>query len=182
MIAASAIRHSSRQAMNSATRTRKMTRALTAFSVMLRPQVELTELTLTNSGSTFAAAASASLHLLALRHRLVADLDQQHARRMPMCAPAPWRRCRRCRGRRARRAWSTVRFAGRHLPGDATLEVEAEVEAVGDQRHDRDEQQQPRQSQTPPALAVEVDRGLAVVQPPAETSALVNVGQVGSVG
>ncbi len=60
MIAAAAIRHSSRQAMKSATRTRKMTRALIAFSVMLRPHVELTELTLTDSTSTSAAAASAS--------------------------------------------------------------------------------------------------------------------------
>ena len=52
MIAANAMRHSSRQAMNSATRIKKMTSALTAFSVMLRPHVELTELTLTESAST----------------------------------------------------------------------------------------------------------------------------------
>ncbi len=38
-----------------------MTRARMAFSVMLRPQVELTELTLTDCVSTFAAVASASL-------------------------------------------------------------------------------------------------------------------------
>ncbi len=61
MMAAIAIRHSSRQAMNKATRIKKMTRARTAFSVMLRPQVELTELTLTDSVSTFAPAARASL-------------------------------------------------------------------------------------------------------------------------
>ena len=47
MMAAAAIRHSSRQAMNRATRIKKMTKARMAFSVMLRPHVELTELTLT---------------------------------------------------------------------------------------------------------------------------------------
>ena len=60
MIAANAIRHSSRQAMKSATSTKKMISALTAFSVMLRPHVELTELTLTDSVSTLAACARAS--------------------------------------------------------------------------------------------------------------------------
>src|SRR3954470_5962917 len=60
MIAASAMRHSRRQAMNIATRIKKITNALMAFSVMLRPHVELTEVTLTDSDGTLAAVAKAS--------------------------------------------------------------------------------------------------------------------------
>ena len=112
-----------------------MTRALMAFSVMLRPHVELTELTLTDSASTLAASASASLHLLTLGDRLVADLDR--AAREPdadvrsctlALAPSmPW-------SSSVARACVDGEVGRRHLPGDTALEVEAEVEALDDQR------------------------------------------------
>ena len=57
-IAARAIRHSKRQAMYSDTKTKKMMRARTAFSVMVRPHDELTELTDTSSTETPASSAS----------------------------------------------------------------------------------------------------------------------------
>jgi hypothetical protein len=47
-IAESAIFHSNRHAMNTETRTKKISSARTAFSVMLRPQDELTDETLTS--------------------------------------------------------------------------------------------------------------------------------------
>ena len=58
-IAEIAIRHSNRQAMNSATSTRNTTRARTALVVMLAPHVELTELLLTADSGIPASEASA---------------------------------------------------------------------------------------------------------------------------
>ena len=58
MIAERAIRHSNRQLMNSATSTRKMTSARIAFSVMLRPHDELTDVDDTSSTATPACSAS----------------------------------------------------------------------------------------------------------------------------
>ncbi len=60
MIAPRAICHSKRQLMKMATRTRKITSARTAFSVMDRPQDELTEVDATWLTSTFAALANCS--------------------------------------------------------------------------------------------------------------------------
>ena len=58
MIADSAMRHSKRQLMNSATRMRKMTSARTALSVTLRPHDELTDVDDTSDTSTPAVVAS----------------------------------------------------------------------------------------------------------------------------
>ena len=52
----------------------------------------------------------------------------------------------------------------RHLPQHTAAELEAQVEATGDQRTDADQQQQRRDTQADPAAAVEVDRGLTVVE------------------
>ena len=60
MMAADAMRPSSRHQMKAETKSMNTTRAVMAFSVMLRPHVELTEVVLTSSTVTSAFVANAS--------------------------------------------------------------------------------------------------------------------------
>ena len=169
MIAASAMRHSSRQAMNSDTRIKKMMRARTAFSVMLRPHVEPTALTLTDTASTLAAVASASL----ICWRLATDWSPTWTRIwVPDADESCWILALVLSTPLASStdlAWPTVRCAGRNLPAHTAFEVEPQVETAGEHRHDGDDEQHGRPAEAPPAATVEVDRRLAVVQPPAAT-------------
>ena len=138
--AASAIRHSKRNEMNRATSARNTTSARIAFSVISRPHVELTNETLTSAGSTPAASANAAVHLVGRLARQfldlhgddvgalgTADLDACAVGRTPLSS------------RTARGVVDAEGLARRDVPRHAALEVEAEVEALRDQRHDRDD-------------------------------------------
>ena len=56
-------------------------------------------------------------------------------------------------------------LVGRDLPHGAALEVDAEVEAAGDQRHQADQDHDARDREPQLAAADEVEVGLAVVEP-----------------
>ena len=72
-------------------------------------------------------------------------------------------RCRRARGRAS--ASSVTLVVGRwDLPRHAALEVDAEVQAPGEQRQQADEDEHAGDGEADPALADEVEVGLAVVQ------------------
>ena len=57
------------------------------------------------------------------------------------------------------------RLAGRNVPRLATLEVESEVQTLDEQRRERDDHDDDRDDESDPSMAVEVDRGLAAVEP-----------------
>ena len=63
----------------------------------------------------------------------------------------------------------------RHFPGNTALEVDAEVQALEQQRSDGHDQQRRGDGDAPPAASVEIDRGLAVIQAPTETAALMDL-------
>ena len=158
--------------MNIATSTRKMTSARTAFSVMLRPHDELTEVDDTSATVDTGLLGEVDLHQLHRLGRVVADLH----------APARLAggRGERCTfafvpstplSSRTVRTWSSTEVRCRHLPRDAALEVDAEVQPVEDERQDRDDDEHARHDDAAPAAAVEVDRRLAVVQPTPPTAA-----------
>src|SRR4051812_40331548 len=69
------------------------------------------------------------------------------------------------------------KVGGRHLPGDPTFEVDAEVQPLEEQRSQGDHDQRCRDRDAPPTTSVEINGGFAVVQTATEAAALVDVGQ-----
>ena len=136
MIDASATRHSNRIEMNTATTSRKMTSARIAFSVISRPHVELTELTLISSALTSADSANAERSCSRTSGGLIGDLDLDQI--TAVGAALLDLRLARVDPVVAQDGFGVLDGERRRgdVPDDPAFEVDAEVEPTRDERHD----------------------------------------------
>ena len=151
------------------TMIRKTTSARIAFSVISRPHVELVNEKLTSCSATPAASAKSAVTVARLVAWNLLDLHRHHVGRLRASQlDSGARRRDLVVGEHLFGLGDTEGLAGRDVPRVAALEVEAEVQALVEERDHGDDNDDHGAVEPDPPVPVEVD-GRLPAREPAET-------------